>query len=38
LEIRLDPAAETFVARWPLMPLFGIGTDPHLASMRSLPD
>jgi CubicO group peptidase (beta-lactamase class C family) len=38
LEIRLDPAAETFVARWPLMPLFGIGTDPHLGSMRSLPD
>ena len=35
LEIELDPAAGTFVARWPLVPLFGVGLDPHLASMRS---
>ncbi len=34
LEIELDPAAGTFVARWPLVPLFGVGLDPHLASMR----
>jgi hypothetical protein len=38
LEIELDPATETFVARWPLMPLFGIGADARLASLRSLPD
>jgi hypothetical protein len=34
LEIDLDPAAGTFVARWPHVPLFGVGLDPHLASMR----
>jgi hypothetical protein len=38
LEIELDPASETFVARWPLMPLFGVGADAHLAGLRSLPD
>lgn len=38
LEVELDPAAGTFVARWPLMPLFGVGADPHLAALRSLPD
>jgi hypothetical protein len=34
LEIQLDPTTGTFVARWPLVPLFGVGLDPHLASMR----
>ena len=34
LEIGLDPAAGTFVAKWPLVPLFGVGLDPRLASMR----
>jgi hypothetical protein len=34
LEIELDPTEGTFVARWPLVPLFGVGLDPHLASMR----
>jgi hypothetical protein len=38
LEIELDPTAGTFTARWPLMPLFGIGADARLASLRSLPD
>jgi CubicO group peptidase (beta-lactamase class C family) len=38
LEVELDPATGTFVARWPLMPLFGVGADPHLAALRSLPD
>jgi hypothetical protein len=37
LEIELDPAAGTFAARWPLVPLFGAGLDPHLASMQA-PD
>jgi Beta-lactamase len=37
LEIELDPAAGTFVARWPLVPLFGVGLDPHLSSMRPPP-
>ncbi len=34
LEIELDPTAGTFVARWPLVPLFGAGREPLLASMR----
>jgi hypothetical protein len=34
LEIELDPATATFVARWPLVPLFGVGLNPALASMR----
>jgi CubicO group peptidase (beta-lactamase class C family) len=38
LEVELDPATATFVARWPLMPLFGIGADHRLAALRSLPD
>lgn len=38
LEIRLDPATQTFAASWPLMPLFGVGADARLASLRSLPD
>jgi CubicO group peptidase (beta-lactamase class C family) len=38
LEVELDPVTGTFVARWPLMPLFGVGADPHLAALRSLPD
>lgn len=38
LEIELDPATGTFVARWPLVPLFGIGADHRLAALRSLPD
>ena len=33
LEIELDPKAGTFVARWPLVPLFGVGLDRHLTSM-----
>ncbi len=37
LEIELDPAAGTFVARWPLVPLFGVGLDPHLSAMRPPP-
>lgn len=38
LEIELDPATATFVARWPLMPLFGVGADHRLAALRTLPD
>lgn len=38
LEIELDPADATFVARWPLMPLFGVGADHRLAGLLSLPD
>ena len=38
IEIELDPATATFVAEWPLMPLFGIGADHRLAGLRSLPD
>ena len=34
LEIELDPAAGTFVARWPIVPLFGAGLGTRLASMR----
>ena len=34
LEIELDPAAGTFIARWPLMPLFGVGPDHRLAALR----
>jgi len=34
LEIELDPAAGTFVARWPTVPLFGAGLATRLASMR----
>lgn len=35
LEIELDPATGMFVARWPLVPLFGAGLDNRLSSMRS---
>ena len=35
LEIELDPAAGTFAARWPLVPLFGAGLDTRLAAMRA---
>ncbi len=38
LEIELDPATATFVARWPLMPLFGVGADHRLTELRELPD
>ncbi len=38
IEIELDPATATFVAEWPLMPLFGIGADHRLAVLRALPD
>lgn len=38
IEIELDPATASFVAEWPLMPLFGIGADHRLANLRSLPD
>jgi hypothetical protein len=38
LEVELDPATSTFVARWPLMPLFGVGADHRLAALGSLPD
>jgi CubicO group peptidase (beta-lactamase class C family) len=38
LEIELDPATATFVARWPLMPLFGVGADHRLAELQTLPD
>jgi CubicO group peptidase (beta-lactamase class C family) len=38
LEIELDPAVGTFIARWPLMPLFGVGPDHHLAALRSPAD
>ncbi|MGB0113434.1 MAG: serine hydrolase, partial [Ilumatobacteraceae bacterium] len=34
LEIDLDPASGTFLAQWPLVPLFGVGIDPDIASMR----
>jgi CubicO group peptidase (beta-lactamase class C family) len=34
LEIELDPADGTFVARWPIVPLFGAGLGTHLASIR----
>ncbi len=35
LEIELDPSTATFVARWPLVPLFGAGLAPRLASMQA---
>jgi CubicO group peptidase (beta-lactamase class C family) len=38
LEVELDPATSTFVARWPLMPLFGIGADHRLAALRAPAD
>jgi len=38
LEIELDPGAGTFVARWPLVPLFGAGPDRRLASMHPPAD
>ncbi len=38
LEIELDPTAGTFIARWPLMPLFGVGPDHRLAALRSPAD
>ena len=38
LEIELDPTAGTFVARWPLMPLFGVGPDHRLAVLRAPAD
>jgi CubicO group peptidase (beta-lactamase class C family) len=38
IEIELDPSTGTFVAEWPLMPLFGIGADHRLAFLASLPD
>ena len=34
IEIELDPATATFVARWPVVPLFGGGLEPRLGSMR----
>jgi CubicO group peptidase (beta-lactamase class C family) len=34
LEIELDPATATFAARWPLVPLFGAGLAPRLASVQ----
>jgi hypothetical protein len=38
LEIELDPASRTYVARWPLMPLFGAGLDPQLSRMHPPTD
>lgn len=38
IEIELDPATATFVAEWPLVPLFGVGADHRLAVLNSLPD
>jgi CubicO group peptidase (beta-lactamase class C family) len=38
IEIELDPTTRTFVARWPLMPLFGAGLDPQLSRMRPPTD
>ncbi len=37
LEIELDPSTSTFSARWPLVPLFGAGAAPRLASMQAPP-
>jgi CubicO group peptidase (beta-lactamase class C family) len=34
MEIELDPTGGTFVARWPIVPLFGAGLGTRLASMR----
>ncbi|MFV0306794.1 MAG: serine hydrolase domain-containing protein, partial [Desertimonas sp.] len=33
LELNLEPRRRTFVARWPLVPLFGAGIDRRLSSM-----
>lgn len=38
LEIELDPSTATFVARWPLLPLFGAGLDARLSTMRAPAD
>jgi hypothetical protein len=38
LEIELDPVSHTYVARWPLVPLFGAGGDDRLASLRPPAD
>lgn len=38
LEVELDPDDATFVARWPLVPLFGGGMSRRLASMRPISD
>lgn len=35
LEIELDPSVSTYVARWPLLPLFGGGLDARLTAMRA---
>lgn len=37
LELDLDPATQTFVAHWPLMPLFGAGLTGTLTSMVPPP-
>ena len=37
LEIELDPSTATFAARWPLVPLFGAGLAPRLASLQVPP-
>jgi hypothetical protein len=34
LEVEVDPLTGTFVARWPLVPLFGAGPDGRLDSLR----
>ncbi len=34
MEFELDPAASTFVARWPLVPLFGGGIGTRLTSFH----
>ena len=34
LEVELDATSSTFVTRWPLMPLFGVGPDHRLAALR----
>ena len=34
LELRTDPATQTFSATWPLFPLFGMGLDSVLTRMR----
>lgn len=33
LEIKLDPAARTFTAHWPVLPIFGAGIGRHLSGM-----
>ncbi len=38
LELELDAGTGTFVARWPLPPLFGAGLPSELHAMRELPD